>query len=1199
MICIRFVCTCLVLCVTGMNLLSQEVSPKDTAFAFGLTDLGHEFSATASYDSSTYYYKKSADAYLDLIERTNDSVFWTRYINDLVWIGENYRIQRIFDSAFVYAERAKEISLQNFGKGNKVSARSFHLLGTLYDEVNDYTKANEFHLQSLEIRKKLFGEVHDEIAHSLNNLGNVSLSEGEFEEALDYFSQSLEIREQLSPPNHEDLLSSLINIGLTYAQMGDYPRSFEYYYQVEELAPELLPEKNRLLPSLYNNMAINFNEMGDMKQALKYNFKALEMDRLLFGENSLNLTENYINIGTVYYRMGQFLMAEEYYLKVLDLQLQHPTQNERLIGAMYHNLSMVMLTVGDREAAERYQHMSLEMELEIYGEVHPQIAMQYNNLSLLARQQGNLGEAENHQLKALDIQLQTLQSPHPDIAASYINLGAIEEQKGNYDRAIEYMDKGSVLFSQLYGPKHPKMADYYNNRGILASYSGDMEQAKDWVNKGLNIRREIYGGRHHLVAQSYFNLGKFLGDEEELESARQQYDNALEIYQEVYGELHQEVGITYKQLAMLAFKSGNIEEAVAYTDKALLSLGIQPDYLPSEKEAPTFFSNILNEFHALEVLQYKAQCLNAAEGKSSPHLYSIDTTLKIAHKIINFLRKSFQYEETELFLQKKGVLIYELSIKNCLKLYEITGESEFLDQAFFYMGNSKALLLQRSTAVGRSQKIVGIPDSIITKERELQLAHAYYQQQLKSTQLDSGSDSLYNALIKKVLHVQQQHDSLLSIFAQKYPKYYDLKYAQNSSSLEEVQAFLAQFPGTLLLEYFWGGNDCVLMAISPEAIDYVQIPIDSALIKQLVELNFSIARPQDYQDEQIFKQVKPRIAEIGYAIYKKLCDSVLQTFPDQKRLIVIPDGMLNYLPFEVLLTQETPNEVSFKNYPFLLKDYVISYEYSSSLLVQSKTKKPLFQSYRYAGFAPSYSQTENFFASNRERELFGDRLDQLADLRFNRPEVQKIARIMSGTPITGEEATESRFKEEALKYGVLHLAMHGFIHDGQPLSSGLAFSREKDSLNDGFLYAHELYNMKMEANLAVLSACNTGAGFLALGEGVMSLSRAFKFAGCPNIIASYWQANDQSTQKLMLNLFQSIKAGENTAEALRNSKLTYLQQASEIQAHPSNWAAWVLIGNPDPLGQAFFPISWWWLVWPVLLMLGALILFTRKQSPIS
>lgn len=1185
--------------VMGAGVDAQEVPPEDTTYAFQLTELGHQWSDSADYDSSTYYYRISSEAYWDLIERTDDSVFWTRFLNDLIWIGENYRIQRVYDSAFSYAQRAQEISLEKFGKWNKVSARSIHLLGTLYDEINSYEQAKRYHLESLGIRRKLFGEVHEEIGHSLNNLGNVNLSEGAYDEALDYFKQSLKIREQLSPPNPIDILSSLLNIGLAYAQKGDYNKSFEYYYQIEEKAPDVLPKKSRILSSLYNNMAINYSELGDLKQSLTYNMQALEMDQLLFGENSLNLTENYINIGTVYYRMGQFLTAEEYYLKVLDLQEKNPMQNERLVGAMYHNLSMVMLTIGDREAAEKYQLLGLEKELNIYGEVHPQIAMQYNNLSLIARQKGDLGEAENYQLKALDIQLQTLENPHPDIASSYINLGALEEAKGNYYRAEEFMEKGAELLNKLYESDHPKIADLYNNRGILASYTGAIDKAKEWVTKSLQIREQIYGPDHPLVAQSYFNLGKFSGDATELEDAQSYYDQALKIYRDNYGEKHPEVGITYKQLAMVAYKKGQLNQALAYTDKALLSLGIQPGYLPAQEEIPTFFSRILNEFHVLETLQYKAKCLYEKGEKDSAFLHAADTTLQIAHKIIDFLRRSYQFEETELFLQKKGTLIYELSIQNSLKLYELTEDRNYLDQAFYYVGSSKSLLLQRSTAIGRSHKIMGIPDQVIKRERELQLAHAYYQQQLKVTQLTADGDSLYNALIKNVLQIQQQHDSLLLVLAEQYPKYYELKYSQHFSALDEVQSFLNRLPNTLILEFFWGGNSCIVFGISRDKVAYYQVPIDTLLINELVEMNFSVARPQDYQNEQVFNQVKPRIAEVGFALYEKLCDSVLQKFPDQNKLIVIPDGMLNQLPFEVLLTREISAGLSFKNFPFLLKDYVISYEYSSSLLVQVPSKKPFFTSFRYAGFAPSYGQQDLFLSSSRERELFGDRIDQLADLRFNQPEVQKIAHLMSGTPYVGEAATESKFKEEVQQYSVVHLAMHGFIQDDQPLNSGLAFSQKDDTLNDGFLYAHELYNMKMKASLAVLSACNTGAGYLAHGEGVMSLSRAFKYAGCPNIIASYWQADDRSTQDLMFRLFQSIKGGKNTAEALRKSKLDYLQQANEFEAHPAHWAAWVLIGNPDPLASRHTSLP--------LLLLGVLgsfliagtIYFTLQKRKVS
>ena len=170
------------LLLTGAS--AQELSPEDTAYAFQLTELGHQWSDSSEYDSSTYYYRLSSEAYWDLIEQTDDSVFWTRFLNDLIWIGENYRIQRAYDSAFSYARRAEEISLQKFGKWNKVSARSIHLLGTLYDEINSYEQAKGFHLESLEIRRKLFGEVHEEIGHSLNNLGNVALSEGAYDEAL-------------------------------------------------------------------------------------------------------------------------------------------------------------------------------------------------------------------------------------------------------------------------------------------------------------------------------------------------------------------------------------------------------------------------------------------------------------------------------------------------------------------------------------------------------------------------------------------------------------------------------------------------------------------------------------------------------------------------------------------------------------------------------------------------------------------------------------------------------------------------------------------------------------------------------------------------------------------------------------------------------------------------------------------------------
>ncbi|MEL6252664.1 MAG: CHAT domain-containing protein, partial [Bacteroidota bacterium] len=274
--------------------------------------------------------------------------------------------------------------------------------------------------------------------------------------------------------------------------------------------------------------------------------------------------------------------------------------------------------------------------------------------------------------------------------------------------------------------------------------------------------------------------------------------------------------------------------------------------------------------------------------------------------------------------------------------------------------------------------------------------------------------------------------------------------------------------------------------------------------------------------------------------------------------------LLGYLPFETLLTHKVEIKKSYKKFPFLLKKYSLSYEYSSSLLLYPY-KYPKTKKLKYAGFAPLYSTN---FLSNYQSRL-GQSMDgenfQFSDLRYNRAEVDQIAEMMTGSRYIGPLATESSFKKEAPKFDILHLAMHGFTHEERPLESGLIFSPQTDSLNDGILHAHELYGMKLRAKLAILSACHTGSGKLARGEGIMSLSRAFKYAGCPNVISTLWQADDKSTQELIHSFFTSVAREENMATALRKAKLKFLEEANEIQAHPAHWAAFIYIGDPEAL----------------------------------
>ena len=219
----------------------------------------------------------------------------------------------------------------------------------------------------------------------------------------------------------------------------------------------------------------------------------------------------------------------------------------------------------------------------------------------------------------------------------------------------------------------------------------------------------------------------------------------------------------------------------------------------------------------------------------------------------------------------------------------------------------------------------------------------------------------------------------------------------------------------------------------------------------------------------------------------------------------------------------------------------------------------------YGGFAPSYDRGTQIASY---RQFIGSESNNNAPLSIsylagNQPEVVGISALFNGRAYLASEATEGAFKADAWKYRILHLAMHTWVNEEEPLYTGLVFSQPLDSTEDGYLYASEIYTLRLQSELAVLSACQTGYGKLENGEGIMSLARAFRYAGCPNIITSLWQADDISTRHIMLGFYQNLKEGMAKDEALGKAKLEFL--SSNLKKHPHFWGAFMLIGDAEPL----------------------------------
>ena len=166
--------------------------------------------------------------------------------------------------------------------------------------------------------------------------------------------------------------------------------------------------------------------------------------------------------------------------------------------------------------------------------------------------------------------------------------------------------------------------------------------------------------------------------------------------------------------------------------------------------------------------------------------------------------------------------------------------------------------------------------------------------------------------------------------------------------------------------------------------------------------------------------------------------------------------------------------------------------------------------------------------------------------------------------------------KEGNQYSILHLAMHGAAFDGEKQGAKLYFYKEPNAENDAILYPHELHQLNLNANLVVLSACETGLGEYAKGEGVLSMARGFMYGGSPSVVMSLWKTNDFATQRLMQDFHTEILAGSAKDEALRQAKLNYLENPLDGLGHPYYWAGFVNIGDYQAVPQGGF--AWWWVV---------------------
>ncbi len=666
------------------------------------------------------------------------------------------------------------------------------------------------------------------------------------------------------------------------------------------------------------------------------------------------------------------------------------------------------------------------------------------------------------------------------------------------------------------------------------------------------------------------------------------FHRALAITNDDHPGKHVEKASIYNRMGQVYLQNNQVDTALWHFQHALIQQldGFDNSDLASN---PTLSEvNITKDL--LESLSSKAWSLylkNQTTPRDTASLLQAWDTYRLTIEVTDQMRQTFPSLEYKQFISAKAASLYEQAIRTCLQAANLNlTQADFLAEAFYFSEKSKAATLLEAVRTSEARSFSAIPNELLEEEIKLKQKLTYWENQRYQAEDDATQQRLRN----RAFETRETYNALIKRLETEYPNYYQLKYDTKVTGLRELQCRLPR--GTTLLSFSYGDSMLYTFAVQSDDVQWQTTPLDSGFHQSLANVLRSVSQ-YDYQKASDLSAFRT-FTKDAHGLYQTLLAPWLDAETETEQLIIIPDGLLGYLPFNVLLT-EAPNStrIDYQSLPYLVKQLPVSYEYSATLL---STPAPPSDDvpYAYLGFAPSYPEAP--LAESREvRTTLDGKLLGLGQLRHNREEIAFVSQLFQGKTFVNEAATEAQFKQYAPQSAVLHLSMHAYANDENDDFSGLIFTQQSDTVReDGFLHANELYNLALNAELAVLSACETGIGTLAPGEGIMSLGRAFKYAGCPNVTMSLWNADDQSTRQIMQRFFAHLHDGDAKDQALRTARLDYLDGARSAQAHPYYWAAFVQVGNSDPLSATGGFSEWWWVVAGALvLILGAWVVRRR------
>lgn len=887
--------------------------------------------------------------------------------------------------------------------------------------------------------------------------------------------------------------------------------------------------------------------------------KAYSIVKKYLEPKSIEVPVNFHNTkAAIYTEIKEYATAEKSYIITLKQIENDPTIPSIAIMPVYYNLSNMYGEVEEYENKIKYLNKCIKIAQQIEVDYIEWVADPTLSMATTYLKQGKIQKG----LELISSIIEETEKITPK-TESHLNLlvNANRTLLAHYNRTNNHQVTINLI---------EKLTTLHKNHDYLA-YESYANIASTYINRGelANARTALRKARKHAHAKAYG------------ESSEQEY---------VHNNIAAQIELADQQpLRALAYCQLNMK----FLDPAFDNTDLfgNPAYSKiTDREKITHI--IPNKIKVLEVLYAQRH------PKITPELLLKTAELAIAgveYKNNQFRTKSAQ----RYWLHNKAVPLFEKAIGVALSIHEQTDNPYYLNVAFQLSEQSKSMILRSILQDETAETFGGIPDSLIQKEDQLRRQINRAEKQLHDAHLANNTDrsqhwdSVY-------FHYSKQNDILLAELENRYPKYHQLKHQTRRTDIKNVQQALDN--KTALIEYFQGKHQIYVFTITKNNAFAHHFPRTPTYDQHITDFQQQLTDAKAANGN--LSRARERFTYRAFELYQTLLASSLPQDPNIQRLMFILDGKLGYLPFETLLTESITDQggINFSRLPYLLHRYSINYNYSALLfLEQRKQHSPA--AHQILALAPTYNCSTPPWRNPQEIA----RRKKFQELDGAREELQFLEEEFGGLFVyennaEAQQATEVAFREHAMQYGILHLAVHGIVDHEKPELSGLALEEDSSRDHDNFLYAYEIKQLDLQqTQLVVLAACKTGDGQFQRGEGILSIGRSFMYAGVPSLLTTLWSLNDDTSPEIIRSFYEYLANGMDKDQALRQSKLDYLDNCSlEISAHPQLWACFVQVGDYAAIkieSQSIFNQLHWGYGIGSIVIVSLCLLLLVKQKP--